>query len=602
MVAETQENGQAHLANGSVEAAHTNGNEDLKGASRSKKRREKKKAAKAQAKLEPAKEEVEEKPDISTPAEPNIEVEYVAAPVDAALGVFFGDEQDNPIYEEFKNIFEKFERGPQTEEDEEASADAPKEEKKKEVKKEKEEDDSEGSDEDNEDEDGDEMSRKKKKLARRITIADLKTKCVKPEVVEVWDCTAGDPTLLVSLKACRNTVPVPRHWCQKRKFLQGKRGIEKPPWQLPDFIEATGISEQRQAYQEKETQKTLKNKSREKLQPKVGKMNIDYRVLHDAFFKYQSKPKMTRAGDMYYEGKEFEMSHNDLKPGHLSAELKAALGMSDGAPPPWLLHMQRYGPPPSYSGLKIPGLNSPIPEGAKFGDGPMDWGRPPVDEMGNPLYGNVFGLNDELGNPYEEAVDKKLRWGELEEADEESDEESEEEEDEEEDDETMSVGTADDEAIAAGIASISSMPSGLETPDTMDLRKGKATDNRELYQVLEMQQASVGGSLMGSSHTYVMPGAEGAAAAAAAAPKKGADLLKSQKAGDVHVTLRPEELEGLDDAAIQAKYEAVQAAQQAEMAKGLDFSDMVAETANKQKRKAQAKANEPKKKHKDFKF
>jgi len=25
--------------------------------------------------------------------------------------------------------------------------------------------------------------------------------------------------------------------------------------------------------------------------------------------------------------------------------------------------MQRYGPPPSYPNLKIPGLNAPIPEG-----------------------------------------------------------------------------------------------------------------------------------------------------------------------------------------------------------------------------------------------
>ena len=29
---------------------------------------------------------------------------------------------------------------------------------------------------------------------------------------------------------------VPRHWCAKRKYLQGKRGIEKPPFDLPDFI------------------------------------------------------------------------------------------------------------------------------------------------------------------------------------------------------------------------------------------------------------------------------------------------------------------------------------------------------------------------------
>jgi hypothetical protein len=36
-------------------------------------------------------------------------------------------------------------------------------------------------------------------------------------------------------------VAVPRHWSQKRKYLQGKRGLEKPPFKLPEFIEATGI-------------------------------------------------------------------------------------------------------------------------------------------------------------------------------------------------------------------------------------------------------------------------------------------------------------------------------------------------------------------------
>ena len=37
----------------------------------------------------------------------------------------------------------------------------------------------------------------------------------------------------------RNTVPVPRHWSYKRKYLQGKRGIEKPPFDLPDFIKVS---------------------------------------------------------------------------------------------------------------------------------------------------------------------------------------------------------------------------------------------------------------------------------------------------------------------------------------------------------------------------
>ena len=53
--------------------------------------------------------------------------------------------------------------------------------------------------------------------------------------------------------------------------------------------------------------------------------------------------------------------------------------------------MQRYGPPPSYPNLKIPGLNSPIPEGCSFGYHAGGWGKPPVDEHGRPLYGDVFG-------------------------------------------------------------------------------------------------------------------------------------------------------------------------------------------------------------------
>lgn len=56
-------------------------------------------------------------------------------------------------------------------------------------------------------------------------------------------------TDVACMQACRNSVTVPRHWSQKRKYLQGKRGIEKPPFKLPDFIEATGIGEMRQSYQ-----------------------------------------------------------------------------------------------------------------------------------------------------------------------------------------------------------------------------------------------------------------------------------------------------------------------------------------------------------------
>ena len=45
-------------------------------------------------------------------------------------------------------------------------------------------------------------------------------------------------------------------------------------------------------------------------------------MLHDAFFKHQTKPPLTSPGDLYYEGKEFEAKNQEHKPGHVSAELR----------------------------------------------------------------------------------------------------------------------------------------------------------------------------------------------------------------------------------------------------------------------------------------
>ena len=70
-------------------------------------------------------------------------------------------------------------------------------------------------------------------------------------------------------------------------------------------------------------------------------------------------------------------------------------------------------------------------------------------------------------------MDKDAKWGDLESEEEESEEEEEEEEEEE--------GAEDDGAsLADGLASVaasgygSSLPSGIETPEVLDLRKGKA--------------------------------------------------------------------------------------------------------------------------------
>ncbi|XP_057452597.1 pre-mRNA-splicing factor sap145-like [Lotus japonicus] len=97
-----------------------------------------------------------------------------------------------------------------------------------------------------------------------------------------------------------------------------------------------------------------------------------------------------------------------MKPGILSHELKEALGMPEGAPPPWLINMQRYDPPPSYPSLKIPGLNAPIPPGASFGYHPGGWGKPPVDEYGRPLYGDVFDVQQQDHPNYEVWFNQKF--------------------------------------------------------------------------------------------------------------------------------------------------------------------------------------------------
>lgn len=209
-----------------------------------------------------------------------------------------------------------------------------------------------------------EASKKQLKLQSQISVAKLKQLVNRPELVELHDITAKDPVFLLHMKSTKNSVPVPRHWNSKRRYLQGKRGYEKPPFQLPDFIKKTGIEEMRDSIQEKDSNKSLKAKTRERVQPKMGKIQMNYEQLHDAFFKWQTKPRITIHGDLYYEGKEFEKRFKK-KPGELSNDLRRALGMPVGSnahryPPPWLAAMKRHGPPPSYPYLRIPGLNCPF--------------------------------------------------------------------------------------------------------------------------------------------------------------------------------------------------------------------------------------------------
>eukprot|EP00736_Rhodelphis_marinus_P002739 Rmarinus@m.9790 len=342
----------------------------------------------------------------------------------------------------------------------------------------------------------------------------------------------------------------------------------------------------------------------------MHKLDIDYQVLHDAFFKYQTKPKMTIHGDLYYEGREFEVRLHEKKPGVMSEDLREALGMEEGHPPPWLINMQRYGPPPSYPTLKIPGLNAPIPAGASWGHHLGGWGRPPADEFGRPLYGDVYNQNNNNQDdmiPGAPAPGEKQLWGELEESDVESSEESGSEADEGE------APAAEKPSEAEEQAGTQSVPLGFETPDMLELRKksgvetpSEAPTPKPLFEVLDQEQIGAGKGMMGGTHKYVLPTAGGGLGAETpvekAKPKSvGAELLKkTQDQNRVEVALNPEELENLTENVIKEKFQEKQD-ELSSRERVDDYSDVLAEESRKRKRK-QEKADKSKKQKEYTKF
>lgn len=350
-------------------------------------------------------------------------------------------------------------------------------------------------------------SRKKNRLLNKIPLAELKALAPKPEAVEWFDADAPDPVLLVEIKSQKNLVPVPDHWMNKSEYLSTKRGIRKAPFDLPPFIKATGIMDMRD--NTKEDDQTLRQKTRERVQPKMGKLDIDYQKLHDAFFKFQTKPRLYRVGEVYYEGKEAEKDYTHFRPGKLSRTLVEALNIPSNAPPPWLLNMQRYGPPPSYPGLKIPGLNAPIPAGAQWGFQPGGYGKPPLDDNGAPLYGDPYGISQTVEKVSRGLPIEKQLWGQP--LPDESEDESEEEEEVEEEEQPnqLDAGGYVDEDTAA----LADKYQEENEENVFELRKNTArnaevparTDpSRKLFQVLEQKQAQSSG-FMGQQSTYDIP-------------------------------------------------------------------------------------------------
>lgn len=65
-----------------------------------------------------------------------------------------------------------------------------------------------------------------------------------------------------------------------------------------DYIAQTGIADKRDAMREKEAKARASAKRRARLNPKLGKMDVDYQKLHDAFFRSPIRVELTRHGEL----------------------------------------------------------------------------------------------------------------------------------------------------------------------------------------------------------------------------------------------------------------------------------------------------------------
>jgi splicing factor 3B subunit 2 len=433
------------------------------------------------------------------------------------------------------------------------------------------------------------ISKKQRKQMNKLSVAQLKSLVQKPELVEWTDVSSSDPRLLIAIKGAKNVIPVPMHWSLKREYLSSKRGIEKPPFALPKFIQETGISEMRDAVLEKQAEMTMRQKQRERVQGKLGKLDIDYSKLYDAFFRRQTKPELTGYGEVYYEGKEFETNLVNLKPGELSEELKEALGMAPGHPPPWLINMQRFGPPQSYPNMRIPGVNAPIPPGASWGFTPGQWGKPPLDDAGKPLFGgDLYGTSileeqqqqTHLGEPVERGI-----WGALRAEGESDDEESDEEEEEDEDDED---GEEDATGIQTSMTTASAMPSEVGGTESIGgeftlrkQRKGIETEEpsgpRSAFQVIPEKSISSTG-FFGGEHAYDLD----------AAKRDTLGQQRKRKAGEVEVSVDVDQLgenDKLDKDALKREYESRRKAEENGQWQSIDQQDLAEMIANESRKR-----------------
>ncbi|CAI5005141.1 CGH_1_HP_G0078940.mRNA.1.CDS.1 [Saccharomyces cerevisiae] len=214
------------------------------------------------------------------------------------------------------------------------------------------------------------LSARKRRKTEKPSLSQLKSQVPYPQIIEWYDCDARYPGLLASIKCTKNVIPVPSHWQSKKEYLSGRSLLGKRPFELPDIIKKTNIEQMRstlpQSGLDGQDEKSLKEASRARVQPKMGALDLDYKKLHDVFFKIGANWKPDHLlcfGDIYYENRNlFEETNwkrmvDHKRPGRISQELRAIMNLPEGQLPPWCMKMKDIGLPTGYPDLKIAGLN-----------------------------------------------------------------------------------------------------------------------------------------------------------------------------------------------------------------------------------------------------
>lgn len=379
---------------------------------------------------------------------------------------------EDELYSQFSDVFQKFSGSITTEE-------PVKEEKTSEVFF---NDDNDSSLDDSSSED-EVLSKRQYRKLHKVPLSALRASVARPQVVEWFDADAPDSYLLVKIKSLPNIIQVPDHWLAKRDYLTSRKGIERLPFQLPKFIRDTGIQEMRTFGDDQ----TLKQLQRDRVQPKMGRLDIDYQKLFDAFFKNQTKPRIFGYGDVYYEGIEavdvFSDEVVNVVPGRVSKQLRVALGMTEdeSIPPPWISIMREVGKPPAYEEFLVPGLDVDYNNGGYKSLYAEENGEVAVDYWGRP----------EEGEEEEE-----------EEEEEEDDDEDEDEEEEEEGfDEKQEVGQQEEEEERTTAEPKTSITEFSKVKTTRQ-KPTKDSGPKTLYTVLETSKSDADNGLLKGEYQY----------------------------------------------------------------------------------------------------